>query len=353
LFSGQTMAIDIGALNTIIVVGGWNGRTVQIKKSVMVPTPLDYVRDGHINQPDKMVAYMRQVFKDHHIEKGKVIFSTENIEVIQREIVLPKVSDKELNSMIPFEVESHFPIKTEDYCLEHQVLEEFTEDKMKKVKVLVAAMPRDIVESYLFLAEELGLKPIGLKLQGGCIARLFQKTKSINEMALDPLATLALIDLGHAKMRVDFVNMGRLVFGRTVAFKSKDLAEMIAVALGVTTEKGEVLKAQCTMQKYSSDTFDPVSKSLRDVIQEKADEWVQELQPIFRYFLSMSDGNKIDQIVLYGGYSSIPGIAEYFQEVFNRPALTVTSLSVLEFTNKTQSVPLSFILNAAGSLIQE
>ncbi len=353
MFSGQTIGIDIGALNTVIVVGSWNGRTVQIKKSVMVPTPLDYVRDGHIAQPDKMVSYLRQVFKDHHIEKGKVIFSTENVDVIQREIILPKVSDKELNSMIPFEVESHFPIKTEDYCLEHQILEEFTEDKMKKVKVLVAAMPRDIVESYLFLAEELGLKPLGLKLQGGCIAHLFQKTNSVNDLALDPLATLALIDIGHTKMRIDFVNMGRLVFSRTVAFKSKDLAEMIALTLGVTIEKGEVLKAQCTLQKYSAEDFDPVTKSLRDVMREKADEWVQELQPIFRYFLSMNESNKIDQIVLYGGYSAISGIAEYFQEIFNRPALTIKSLSVLEYTTKTQNVPLPFVLNAVGSLIQE
>jgi Tfp pilus assembly PilM family ATPase len=67
----------------------------------------------------------------------------------------------------------------------------------------------------------------------------------------------------------------------------------------------------------------------------------------------MNESNKIDQIVLYGGYSVIPGIAEYFQEVFNRPALTVKSLSVLEFNAKSPIIPLAYLLNAAGSLIQE
>lgn len=353
MFSSQTIGIDIGALNTVIVVGTWNGKTVQIKKSVKVPTPPECVRDGHITQPDKMVAYIRQVFKDHHIEKGKVIFSTENIEVIQREIVLPKVSDKELASMIPFEVESHFPIKTEDYCLEHQILEEFTEDGIKKIRVLVAAMPRDIVENYLFLSEELGLKPTGLKLQGGCITRLFTKSKSVNEITFDPFATLAMIDLGHSKMRVSFVSMGRLVFSRTVAFKTKDLTEMIATALGISAEKAEQLKSQCSLIKHGGEPLDPVGKSLREVMQDKADEWIQELQPIFRYYLSLNETNKIDQIILYGGYSVIPGIAEHFQEVFNRPALAVKSLSVLEFNNKSENVLVAYLLNAAGSLIQE
>lgn len=353
MFSRHTIGIDIGAMNTVIVVGNWNGKTVQIKKSVMVSTPPEYIRDGHITQPDKMVSYLRQVFKDHHIEKGKVIFSAENIEVIQREIVLPKVSDKELASMIPFEVESHFPIKTEDYCLEHQILEEFNEDGIKKVRVLVAAMPRDIVENYLFLAEELGMKPTGLKLQGRSITRLITKSKSMNDLSVDPYSTFALVDLGHAKMRVSFINMGQLVFSRTIAFKSKDLKEMIASALGIAQEKAEQLISQCSLIKQAGEPLDPVSKSLRDVMQDKADEWVQELQPIIRYYLSLSETNKIDQIILYGGYSMIPGIAEYFQEVFNRPACTIKSLSVLEFNTKTENVPLAYLMNAAGSLIQE
>jgi len=353
LFKKSTIGIDIGALNTVIVSGIWNGSKLQIHRTVQVPTPQEYVQEGHISQPEKMVAYMKQVFKDHHIEKGGIIFSSESIEVIQREIVLPKVADKDLVSMIPFEVESHFPIKAEDYCLEYQIVEEFSEDGVKKLRVLVAAMPRDIVESYLFVAESLGLNPLGLKLQGSSIAKLFSKTKSINDINYDPVATLALVDLGHAKMRVSFVNMGRLVFSRTVAFKTKDLVEMMASALGISESKAEGLKTQCSLIKHAEASLDPVGKSLLDVMQDKADEWVQELQPIFRYYLSLNESNKIDQIVLYGGYSVIPGIAEYFQEVFNRPALAVKSLSVLEFTAKSPIIPLAYLLNAAGSLIQE
>jgi type IV pilus assembly protein PilM len=347
------IGIDIGALNTIIISGNWNGNKLQINKTVQVPTPQDYVRDGHITQPDKMVAYMRQVFKENHIDKGNVIFSSENIEVIQRELVLPKVSEKDLVTMIPFEVETHFPIKAEDYCLEYQILEEFTEEGAKKVRVLVAAMPRDIVENYLFLAEELGLRPLGLKLQGGSVARLFAKAKSINEINIDPMATLALVDLGHAKMRVSFINMGRMLFSRTIAFKTKDLAEMIAAELGISAEKAEALKTQCTLVKSTEEPLDPVSRSLREAMTNKADEWIQELQPIFRYFLSMNENNKIDHIILYGGYSVIPGVAEYFQEIFNRPASTVKSVSVLELNVKGPQIPLAYLLNAAGSLIQE
>lgn len=337
----------------MVVAGNWNGNQLVIKRVAQIPTPAETIADGHITQPDKLVLLLRQVLKENHISKGDVNFSVESTEIIQREITLPQVSDKELRSMVPFEVETNFPVKMDEYCLEYQKLEELTEDGIKKIRLMVAAMPREMVESYFNLAKGLGLKPSGLKLQAGSIARLFNKSKSINNIPLDFYSTLALIDLGQAKLGISFVSQGSLTFSRTIPSKSKNLNEMIISAFGISSEKAFELQKQSSLVKLRGEMLDPTSLKLRELLQDKADEWVMELQPIFRYYLGMNGSHKIDKIILYGGYSTIPGIDEYFQDVFNRPALTVNTLSVLDYSKKMQDVPLTYLLNAAGSLIQE
>lgn len=353
MFRKQTIGLDIGSTNTILVTGGWDGKSLQIKQAIQATTPEETVYDGRIAQPDKITKYLKNVFQNAGIKKGEVVFSVDSSEVVQRELILPKVSDKELQAMVPFEVEAQFPVKMTDYCLEYQIMEEFTEGDKKRVRLLAAAMPREIVESYLMIARDIGLKPLGLKLQSTCSTNLFLKSKAVNDIDFDAFTTLALVDIGQSKLQISFVTQGRLAFSRTALLKGKDLKSMIASAFEATTDQAQDYLEHCSLYNIRRDSAESKSDKLTEIVQEKAEEWIQELQPIFRYYLSLNETNKIDKIILFGRHSVIPGIDEYIQEAFNRSAMTVKSLSVLDYEQIKQDIPLAYLMNAAGCLITE
>lgn len=353
MFKKQMIGIDIGSTNTILVTGIWDGKLLQLKQTVQATTPEEAVYDGRITQPEKITKYLKSVLQNTGIKKGEVVFSVDSSEVIQRELILPKATEKELHSMVPFEVEAQFPVKIADYCLEYQIMEEFVEGDKKKLRLLAAAMPKDIVENYLMITRDIGLRPAGLKLQSTCSTNMFLKSKAINDIDLDPFTTLALIDIGQSKLQISFLSQGRLAFSRTASLKGKDLKSMIISAFEVNSAQAQDYLEQCSLFNIKRDYNDSKPDKLTEIVQEKVDEWVQELQPIFRYYLSLNETNKIDKIVLFGRHSVIPGIAEYIQDVFNRPAMTIKSLSVLDLRTVKQDIPLAFLLNAAGCLIME
>lgn len=351
MFDNQIVGIDIGSFYTKVVTGNWNGKKMIMEKEIMLPTPEEAYVDGYFKDPKMVEGFLNEILSSNKIKKASVVFTVDSSEIIMREMVMPWAAEKDLRNMLPFEIEKNFPVKGLNYVSEYQVIEDYEDEGTRKVRLQVAIMPSTLVEQYWNMANNLKLKPLALEIQPASIAKIFEN-KLMEQPDLEGNGyTVALIDGGYSKTRFTIVNSGKIEFSRVFLRGSKELDETLASVLDVSKEEAREQKKKGSLVENN----DPdVQQDLRinRALQVKVDEWLVEIQPNIRYYLSLKEGNKIDKIIIYGGLGEINGIKEYAQEFFNYPADIFNDVDFVAKKKGEKPVDINLSINAITSIIQ-
>ena len=350
LLKKNIVAIDIGSYSIKIAEGSCNMNVVQIDRIAAVPTPFDAFYDGKFADADKIKQAINEILKQKNIRTKNVAFTLESTDTISREIVLPWAKPQELEQIIGFEVEQYLPIEMDKYILQYKIINEFEEDDVKKVTVLVVALPKLIGEAYLDLAKNMGLNPHYLDIHSNCVHKLLLPKIMVNGSYPLENQTIAAIDMGHQFINITIIDKGQFKFSRLLNIGGKDIDVSISNLLTVSSEEAENKKKEIKDISYDTEQIDPNSST--SVVKETVTGWLEDIQKIFRYYTSRSTENIIDSICIYGGSSNIEGISTYIQDFFNMPAFKINSLNNVKFNNSSEEIPISDYVNAIGSIIR-
>ncbi|MGB4313198.1 MAG: type IV pilus assembly protein PilM [Natronincolaceae bacterium] len=350
LLEKNIIAIDIGTYSIKIVEGSHNVNTVQINKMVTVPTPADTFYNGEITDRKKIEQIIAETLIRENIKAKNAAFTLESTEAISREIVLPWAKPRELEQIIGFEVEQYLPIEMDKYILQYKIIDEFEEEGVKKVTVLVVALPMEISKNYLDLGKNAGLTPYYLDIHSNTVHKLLLPKTVVNDSYPLEEQTIAAIDLGHQFINVTVINKGLFEFSRLLNKGGRDIDIGISGLFNLSLEEAETRKKE--IKNINRDTEQDSSAMLITIVEETVLNWLDEIQKVFMYYTSRSTDNVIDSICIYGGSSDIEGISTYIQEFFNMPTFRINSLSNIKFNNNPEGASVSNYINAIGAIIR-
>lgn len=351
LLTKNIIAIDIGTHSIKIVEGSYNINTVQINRVLTIPTPQDAFYDGQITDRERIEQAISSMLIKENIKSKDVAFTLESTDAINREIVLPWARPQELEQIIGFEVDQYLPIEVDKYILQYKIIDEFEEEGIKKVTVLVVALPKTISENYLDLGKNMGLNPHYLDTHSNGVHKLLPSKTTVNDSYPLEDQTVAAIDLGHQFINVTLINKGEFEFSRLLNNGGRDIDINIANLFNISLE--EAAAEKMGLKNINHDIGEDTSANmLTGIVKETIIDWLDEVQKIFRYYTSRAMGNAIDSICIYGGSSNIEGITTYIQEFFNMPTFKVNSLNNVKFNNKSDAVDISTYVNAIGAIIR-
>ncbi len=350
LLRKNIVVIDIGAYSIKIVEGSYNINTVQINKAVTITTPSDAFYDGEITDKEKIRETISEILKKENIKTKNVTFTLESTDAISREIVLPWAKPQDLEQIIGFEAEQYLPIKMDDYILQHKIIGEFEEEGVKRVSVLVVALPKSISENYLDLGKNMDLNPYYLDVHSNAVHKLLSSKTIVNGSYPLEDQTIAAIDLGHQFINVIIINRGQFEFSRLLNNGGKDIDINIANLFNLSLEEAEIKKKGIKNINYDIKQDTPAM--LVDIVKKIIIDWLEEIQRIFMYYTSRNTSNIIDSICIYGGSSNIEGISTYIQKFFNMPTFKVNSLNNVKFNNNLEEASISGYVNAIGAIIR-
>jgi len=185
--------------------------------------------------------------------------------LIIRERKFPPVGRKEMGQIVKMEAQNFLLGVEEDYIIDYKVIDEVVEEGSPMFKCIVAATPRNIVESYMELAEECGMKLMSIDIHSSCMANYAKRT------LLDEESSTLIVDIGSARVRF-------VIFSGTEYF-----AEIEVSSAGVVSE-GSFYKLG------------------------------QEVRRVMDYYRTRKFGSQIDKILITGGFSNEAGIAECLYE---------------------------------------
>ncbi|MCJ7691328.1 MAG: cell division FtsA domain-containing protein, partial [Clostridiaceae bacterium] len=253
--------------------------------------------------------------------------------------------------------------------MQYKILEEFEEEDIKKAKFTVVVYPKIMADAYYKLIKELNYNAVALDISSNSINKLFIEDIKVNDENYSLEDTVAVIDLGCDFINVNIITSGNVKFTRIITYGGAHIDVDISKQLSISEEEAEKQKIKyCNLE---SDFLNDIqSSTINNIVKSQVKNWIHEIERLFNYYQSTGQGNKIDEIYIYGGSSNLKGIEIFMKDALNLPVIKIQSLSNINGSkinvgkgNKSKTdifkedsskvdVELNKYLNAIGAIIR-
>jgi Tfp pilus assembly PilM family ATPase/Tfp pilus assembly protein PilN len=119
------------------------------------PPPSPAGKSGVEGEPDPLALDLRNFIREKGIKPEQIVVGLPKEKVILKEILLPKIEEKQLQEILEYEVEKHVPFTSESISFDYQILRK--EDNA--LKVLLGIVKKDELQKVLNLLDLEQTKP--------------------------------------------------------------------------------------------------------------------------------------------------------------------------------------------------
>lgn len=275
------------------------------------------IEEGVIQNEEALVKIIKTALKTVKGKKLKtkyVVVSLPEEKSFLQIIQMPRMKEEELKSALLFEAGNYIPLSVDDVYLDFQIITPF-KDGFKNLDVLIIAMPKKIVDSYVSCLKKAGLIPCALEIESQAITRALVK----NETSPCPLV---LIDFGGSN--ADFVVFcgNSIRFTCSIPISSRQLTTAISQSLGVDFNEAEKLKMQYDLRGKEKDKK---SKEISDAINSILDDLAEQIKKYLKFYQEhmfyehLEPNTKIEKIFLCGGGANLKGLSEFLSKKLDIP----------------------------------
>ncbi len=341
----KVVAFDIGSSMIKIVEGMYYKEELTIDKYITMKTPKGAVVDGEIKRSEELFNKLGQVLKENGIKAKYGICTTNSTLIINREILIPRVEDEEMDTVVRYEIQQYLPINLEDYILQVQVLSEEEINELKKLNVRVIAYPDKIARGYYDLLIKLDLKPYALDVNYNAINKFINCVDKNNEYEYNPEDSVAFIDMGASFIDVNIYKNGNLDFTRMIKAGGNDIDELLIEQNLIKPEEVEGFKIRNIDLEES---FEPINIHVREII----DDWIEKIEKIIQFYKNKNMGGEVSSIVIFGGSSKLKGMDNYMTEKLGIKTIRRKGLSKIAFKSSDDGKRIDDFINVIGSVIR-
>ncbi|MBD3426181.1 MAG: type IV pilus assembly protein PilM [Candidatus Omnitrophica bacterium] len=228
---------------------------------------------------------------DLHPEEVNLGFSGPS--VIVRFIDLPKMNKEQLASALNFEAEKYIPFNVNEVVMDFIMLGDSPE--AGKMRVLLAAAKKDLVESKVRLLEELGMHINILDIDSLAMFNAFMASNPVEETGS------AFFHSGHSQTDM-LITVGKEpCFMRQVQIGGRDIYKAISKDMDIPAEKAEEL-----LLGPEAGDREAVERAAQSIL----DDIVREMQLSFGYFENRY-GASVSNVYCSGGMMFQENIVKY------------------------------------------
>ncbi len=317
-----------------------NGSTEVIGGGVM-PLGSGVFREGEVADPDALGQAIKELFARERLPR-EVRVGIANQRVAVRSMRLPAIDNRdELETAIRFQAQDHIPMPLDQAVLDWQVIGHTTDENGdRKVDVVAVAARRDMIAQVLKAVSVAGLRPIGIDHSAfGMIRALArevgapvgpgefvaappyeERAAAITQGAQGPVQTE---NLAPAKLYCNLGDVTNLavargsscLFTRLASFGVEGIAQKLAERRRLTVEHSrQWLVHVGLVQPEEAIEGDPEHVSAaRECLADGAGRLANEIRASLDYYAAQDGSIAIEDVVLCGPGTRIPGLVERLQ----------------------------------------
>lgn len=249
------------------------------------------------------------------LSSNHVVVGVPTARTFSRTFNIPASAEKDLADAIEIEVEQYIPMPIASLYVDYEVIERTKE----QLTVIMSAVPKNLVDNSLTAIKSAGLRPIMVEPGINSVARVLESTEEGH------LTTL-IVDIGPASADIAVLESGAIRVSGGVAVGGNTFTLDIAKKLGVSLENAHQLKV------LNGLNVGPRQAKISGALKPSLERITTEIRKVIRYYNErLKEDQKLEQVLIVGGGSNVPGLGEYFTNELVMPVRMASPWQKLDF----------------------
>lgn len=251
-----------------------------------------------------------------NLSSDQVALGIPTVRTFSRTFTIPAGAESTLKDAVAIEVGQYIPIPLSLLYVDYEIIER----NHDSLTVIMSAVPKKLVDNVMAACQSVGLTVNLIEPAINSVARILIATE-------EGYLPTVIIDIGAVNTDIAVLDGSVRITGG-IATGGNTFTLDIAKKLGVTLENAHQLKvlnglAPGTRQEKLTAALRP---SLRGII--------TETRKVIRYYNErLSNDRRLEQVLVVGSGSNVPGIGEYFTNELVMPVRTARPWQELNFGN--------------------
>ena len=310
----KILSIEIGVDVTHVLEMDYRVKNPKVYRNFSFQTPVGVIGEAGVRKSEEFRTALHKLLDVNKIKTRKTLFVVNSGKIASREVLIPMIKENRIKDFLNTNSADFFPVDLSRYQLVYRNEGVVQQDKVKKRKLYVFAVPGDLVQSYEELADFCSLELTALDYVGNSIFQMMHKAVGNNiccSVKLDDNATM-----------ITIINQGMVVLQRTVFYGFEEV-EKVVVDSGLFP-KEQYPAAMDILQQ--TDCLDTNQTAPGDAMNAMRAEAVEALRPmignirrVLDYYQSRNNGAEVKECFLIGNGAYIKGLDRLMSLELNLP----------------------------------
>jgi type IV pilus assembly protein PilM len=302
------VALDIGSSSIKMVEASVDKSGYRILSLGILPLPANSIQNNMVVDPKPVVETIRKLVETSGVKSKQVISAVPGRAVIMKKVQMPKQEAAELEANIEFEAQNVIPENLENVNLDHQVLSH--SDDGNRMDVLLVAVKKEIVNSYVDTIEDAGLTPVLMDVDYFALENMYEA----NYAPEAENGVVGLIHIGAQNTSITLLHNGISTFTGDLPMGGGSFTDSLAQQLNVGIEAAEAFKMTGLLEGKKG-------INLESTLRPTSDELAEEIRRTVSLYgaVPSEDGDGLKTIYLSGGGAKLIGLRALLEERMGVP----------------------------------
>jgi type IV pilus assembly protein PilM len=310
---GELVGLKIGAsqLAASRVANNGSARVLQLARG---PLPGGIVVSGEVRDIPALAAALEEFFRTHRLPRRGVRLGIATNRIGVRSFDLEGIEDEhQLENAIRFRAHEALSIPVEDAVIDYHVVSETADESgQTSRRVVLAAAYRDSIDRYVAACKEAGIELASVDLEAFALLRAVAPPAVRDE----PAAAVA-VTIGHDRTTLAISDGTVCDFTRVLEWGGSSLTEAIERELGVAGSEAEERKLALSLETGTPEDSedDKEAARAREAVRRELQSLARDLVASLQFYQAQPGSLAIAEILLAGGTSRLPGLAEELERL--------------------------------------
>ena len=247
---------------------------------------------------------LSSILKEAGIKSKDAFFAIPDYATFFTTFNLPAMSESEIPEAVKYEAPRRIPLPLSEVTLDWQLIKGGpSKDGRTPLRILLVAVPNEIITQYQKIAASVGLKIVALE------AEVFALTRALIKYQ-DKSNVICLVDVGERSTTINIVAQGILKVSYSFDISGEDFTNAILEQLQTEKSKAETIK-----RIYGLTDEKPV---IKEIVRPAAKAILGKIKSIFDE-VYLEDKERVGKVIISGGGAMLIGFADYLSVELDLP----------------------------------
>lgn len=310
--ANKILSIEIGSQVTNVIETDFKVKNPKIYKSFSFETPEEMFKEETVDG-ETFKERLYEGLKENKIKTRRAIFVLASSRIASRDVVIPLVKENQILSLLYANSAEYFPVDLQQYQLVYRILGEVEEEGQKKHKLMVLAVPHDMISTYQKLASDCELTLDGLDYVGNAATQVLTDKISNN--------LYAAVKIEDDNTLVTIIRDRKIQLQRNFSYGIEDAVNVIqrAGSFGENLSFMQALRILCSESFCDKKEQDDKARDLAEDLEEAFRAIIGNVARVIKFYSSNNASVEMENVVLYGMGADVQDLEKALQEELNDP----------------------------------